>query len=83
MQDLQKRLDSKEDEVSELHRLLSQEQQLARTEQSKRLELETTNTKLIESTTADLGEKDREIQELRQKLSDEQNKGFWAKLFGR
>ena len=83
VQDLQKRLDSKEDEVSELHRLLSQEQQLARTEQSKRLELETTNTKLIESTTADLGEKDKEIQELRQKLSDEQNKGFWAKLFGR
>ena len=29
VQDLQKRLDSKEDEVSELHRLLSQEQQLA------------------------------------------------------
>ena len=39
VQDLQKRLDSKEDEVSELHRLLSQEQQLARTEQSKRLSL--------------------------------------------
>src|SRR5699024_10830393 len=42
VQDLLKRLDSKEDEVSELHRLLSQEQQLARTEQSKRLELEAT-----------------------------------------
>ena len=83
VQDLQKRLDSKEDEVSELHRLLSQEQQLARTEQSKRLELESVNTRLIETNTDVLNEKDARIQELENKLSKEQNKGFWAKLFGR
>ncbi|MDD1403782.1 hypothetical protein [Ligilactobacillus salivarius] len=83
VQDLQKRLDSKEDEVSELHRLLSQEQQLARTEQAKRLELETTNTKLIEANTDVLNQKDIKIQELEKKLLKEQNKGFWTKLFGR
>lgn len=83
VQDLQKRLDSKEGEVSELHRLLSQEQQLARTEQSKRLELESVNTRLIETNTDVLNEKDARIQELENKLSKEQNKGFWAKLFGR
>ena len=83
VQDLQKRLDSKEDEVSELHRLLSQEQQLARTEQSKRLELEATNTKLIEANTDVLSEKDTKIQELEKKLLEEKNKGFWSRLFGR
>ena len=83
VQDLQKRLDSKEDEVSELHRLLSQEQQLARTEQSKRLELEATNTKLIETNTDVLSEKDTKIQELEKKLLEEKNKGFWSRLFGR
>ena len=83
VQDLQKRLDSKEDEVSELHRLLSQEQQLARTEQSKRLELEATNTKLIEANTDVLNEKDTKIQELEKKLLEEKNKGFWSRLFGR
>lgn len=83
VQDLQKRLDSKEDEVSELHRLLSQEQQLARTEQSKRLELEATNTKLIEANTGVLSEKDTKIQELEKKLLKEKNKGFWSRLFGR
>ena len=83
VQDLQKRLDSKEDEVSELHRLLSQEQQLARTEQSKRLELEATNTKLIEANTDVLNEKDTKKQELEKKLLEEKNKGFWSRLFGR
>ena len=83
VQYLQKRLDSKEDEVSELHRLLSQEQQLARTEQSKRLELEATNTKLIEANTDVLSEKDTKIQELEKKLLEEKNKGFWSRLFGR
>ena len=83
VQDLQKRLDSKEDEVSELHRLLSQEQQLARTEQSKRLELEATNTKLIEANTDVLSEKETKIQELEKKLLEEKNKGFWSRLFGR
>ncbi|MER1300425.1 hypothetical protein [Ligilactobacillus salivarius] len=81
VRDLQKRLDSKEDEVSELHRLLSQEQQLARTEQSKRLELESVNTRLIETNTDVLNEKDARIQELENKLSKEQNKGFWARIF--
>ncbi|OQQ80681.1 hypothetical protein [Ligilactobacillus salivarius] len=81
VRDLQKRLDSKEDEVSELHRLLSQEQQLARTEQAKRLELESVNTRLIETNTDVLNEKDARIQELENKLSKEQNKGFWARIF--
>lgn len=69
------------DEVSELHRLLSQEQQLARTEQAKRLELESVNTRLIETNTDVLNEKDARIQELENKLSKEQNKGFWARIF--
>ena len=81
VRDLQKRLDSKEDEVSELHRLLSQEQQLARTEQAKHLELESVNTRLIETNTDVLNEKDARIQELENKLSKEQNKGFWARIF--
>ena len=81
VRDLQKRLDSKEDEVSELHRLLPQEQQLARTEQAKRLELESVNTRLIETNTDVLNEKDARIQELENKLSKEQNKGFWARIF--
>ena len=68
-------------EVSELHRLLSQEQQLARTEQAKRLELESVNTRLIETNTDVLNEKDARIQELENKLSKEQNKGFWARIF--
>lgn len=48
------------DEQIELHRLLSQEQQLARTEQAKRLELESVNTRLIETNTDVLNEKDVE-----------------------
>ncbi|WHS05258.1 hypothetical protein O2U01_11075 (plasmid) [Ligilactobacillus salivarius] len=80
---LHKRLESKEGEVSELHALLSQEQQLARTEQMKRIELENTNVQLIETRNADSDEKDRRIVELENQLAAEKNKGFFAKLFGK